>query len=177
VCACRPREVRIQCGHLFACAACTAVLTQCAICREPITAGYNITGRASDSSQDGYVSSGSNTYVNMEACHAAGCTQEATRSFICSVCHSSGNVSRFALCLVCVEWGGVLCPHCGGSAVADATEQGSTSPTSVASLCAGELCFANACGKSARLFFCCPACCGPGGETIPVGAGQGLKFH
>lgn len=51
VCESRPRSVRLQCGHIFACAECVEQLTSCAICREPISASYNIGGGASTSSR------------------------------------------------------------------------------------------------------------------------------
>jgi len=42
ICMCRPREVRLQCGHLFACTGCIEGISICAICRKPIYATYNI---------------------------------------------------------------------------------------------------------------------------------------
>ena len=122
----RPRAVRVQCGHLFACAECIRGITICAICRKPITASYNISGvdNLSNSSKDDYVSSGSNTFVNMELCHTDGCTQEATHWFTCIVCTSTGNATRFALCLICVERPSVSCPYCSSIAVEDVTHHG-----------------------------------------------------
>ena len=42
ICMCRSREVRLQCGHLFACSDCARQCDSCAICRKPIAASYNV---------------------------------------------------------------------------------------------------------------------------------------
>ena len=65
ICEERPKEVRLQCGHLFACSVCVSKLERCAMCREEITAGYNVLvgglSDSDDSSQEVEVSSDSNT--------------------------------------------------------------------------------------------------------------------
>ena len=42
VCMRRPREVRVQCGHLFACAECIRSISVCAICRTKVTALFHV---------------------------------------------------------------------------------------------------------------------------------------
>ena len=115
VCMCRPRAVRVQCGHLFACVDCIRSLVRCSICREPITASYNIQGTTSrsDSSEGGYISSGSETYVSKEPCVVAGCMREATRRFTCKSCVDIQSTTCIALCMACVQQGSnALCQLC-----------------------------------------------------------------
>ena len=137
LCEDRPRTVRIQCGHCFACEACLRSLTICSVCRAPITAGYNISGATSlsDSSRDDYVSSGSNTFVNMEPCHTHECECEATERFRCSACTETGY--SFALCTACSEWEGstasALCPCCGSRAFPYTAEHGHDSSPATSS--------------------------------------------
>ena len=113
LCEVRPREARLQCGHLFGCAECVRPLKQCAICREPITASYNIQGTASqsDSSGGGYISSGSGTYVSKETCLNASCWREATKWFKCRACVEKKRPVHLALCTECAAQS-PICPHC-----------------------------------------------------------------
>ena len=124
LCEDRPRAVRLQCGHLFACEVCVLELEFCAMCRAAITSYYNISGAQSwratvtslsDSSRDDYVSSGSNTFVNMELC-INGCGCEGTEHFTCAQCYDAGSLHSFALCILCYEQTGALCPTCGSVA-------------------------------------------------------------
>ena len=86
---CRPREVRLCCGHLFACASCLSKLNACAICTKPISAGYDVQMPASDDESSpvatGYISSGSETCASMEdmKCCVPHCGCEATHWFEC----------------------------------------------------------------------------------------------
>ena len=113
LCEVRPREARLQCGHLFGCAECVRPLKQCAICREPITASYNIQGTASqsDSSGGGYISSGSGSYVSKETCLNASCWREATKWFKCRACVEKKRPVHLALCTECAAQS-PICPHC-----------------------------------------------------------------
>ena len=113
LCATRPRHVRLQCGHLFACAECVQKIRQCAMCRNPITAVYDINNAASqsESSEGGYVSSGSGTYRSKETCINQDCWSEASKWFACLDCARQSRPVRLALCAEC----GVrppTCPHC-----------------------------------------------------------------
>ena len=140
VCESQPRSVRLQCGHIFACADCVEQLAACAICREPILASYNIGGcrtngqcdrsrsneRFAEASDNiypapkrsageppdgaGYVSSGSDTYRSTGG--------RNVKCFSCleqvATCRQGCCVplaDRQELCDSCAStW---LCPHCG----------------------------------------------------------------
>ena len=116
ICMCQPREIRLCCGHLFACAECLSKLTTCALCREPITTGYYVQSPPVDDENSlvaaGYISSGSETYASMDdwKCSGPDCGHEATHRVHCSRCATTdGPVSRY-LCNQClVEW---TCPVC-----------------------------------------------------------------
>ena len=116
ICMCQPREIRLCCGHLFACAECLSKLSTCALCREPITTGYYVKPPLVDDENSlaaaGYISSGSETYASMDdrKCCVQDCAHEATHWFHCSRCEATGeSVSRY-LCSQClVEW---TCPVC-----------------------------------------------------------------
>ena len=151
ICECRPRAVRLQCGHLFACVECVVGLRDCSICRAPIIAGYNILGQTSlsDSSRDGYNSSGNETFVNVEECHTAGCTLESMHWFTCSSlsCAVGGRDHgpfRFTRCQACSEMS--TCPHCLTLAVRDTTSEPGSSPAS----CDEEGCFGDSAAITAR---------------------------
>ena len=113
VCEHRPREVRLQCGHIFACSDCLRELPSCAICRQPISAGYYVqsvpTGPGAPTG--GYVSSGSETYASVEwkHCSADGCDREATCRFNCPACVVAGDPtssrpqSSCVLCALCAN--------------------------------------------------------------------------
>ena len=111
----RPREVRLQCGHLFGCAKCVAVLTTCAICREPIYASYDIRRMASEarrgcrrglsgtatgaSTLSGYVSSGSESFTDIAQKPCFGCCEPGTLLFNCPHCVST----QMVLCVKCAS--------------------------------------------------------------------------
>jgi hypothetical protein len=155
VCSTRPREVRVQCGHLFACTKCIEGLSICVICRKPIYANYNIRhtaggsasgsanelgrgydrgagsesdrGSGSDSQQPGegigvrsspalagYISSGSETFVDIVQKPCLICNQPATLRFSCS-CLGEGlqAASQAKLIVVCATCAAsLLCPNC-----------------------------------------------------------------
>ena len=116
ICMSQPREIRLCCGHLFACAECLSKLTLCALCREPITTGYYVKPPLVDDENSlmaaGYISSGSETYASMDDgnCCMPGCGPEATHCFHCSRCSTTDDsVSRYLCSLCLVEW---TCPMC-----------------------------------------------------------------
>ena len=133
ICMCRPPEVRIQCGHLWACAECIRRCDFCAICREPIFASYNVrpsgftlqadvnvgasgsgytisggSALSTDLRGDGCISSGSESYKNTagyEVCYK--CSGIGTLCFRCSSCSYPG---RVIVCTSCRDI--CVCPCC-----------------------------------------------------------------
>ena len=101
ICAERPREMRLQCGHLFACEICVRRLKACALCREPITAMYAVLGRSRNRTAypgpDGSSDSS-------ELCFARDCREEAQVYYECPDCavkNTSGNRFGYPLCRRC----------------------------------------------------------------------------
>ena len=126
ICADRLSEVRVQCGHLFACAECVERIPNCAICRRPITASYNVrhTASARGSAQSGYISSGSESFAKLdEPC--SNCSRPARFMFSCSApfcssddaASSSSPPSRMMVCSACAD--SCACPFCGTLASPD----------------------------------------------------------
>jgi hypothetical protein len=163
ICMCRPREVRVQCGHLFACTECIEGISICAICRKPIYANYNIrhtaggpgsgsasdlgrgyssgaaneSGRGSGSDSQppgegigaakgvkgsvgpspalsGYISSGSESFVDIVQKPCLVCNQPATLLFSCSCLGESlqaaSQAKLIVVCATCAaSWS---CPNC-----------------------------------------------------------------
>ena len=106
ICLESPREILLQCGHLFSCAVCIQSLSKCALCREPITASYNIQG-LSDSSGGGYISSGSETYAEGldDVCFI--CNAKACFRFRCPDCPSEDPIELCERCKC-----GFICLFC-----------------------------------------------------------------
>ena len=118
ICICQPREIRLCCGHLFACAGCLSKLTTCALCREPITTGYYIRPHLADDEDSllaaGYISSGSETYASMDdgKCGVLGCSREAKHLFHCSRCSTADELVSKYLCSRCMAtWACPVCQH------------------------------------------------------------------
>ena len=105
ICDIRPREIRVQCGHLFGCSLCMKHVSRCAICMGEITATYNIQG-TSDSSGGGYISSGSDTYAGGLDDVCCACSKRSRFRFDCSECMRG----HIVLCEECVH--GWWCPSC-----------------------------------------------------------------
>ena len=133
ICVRQPREIRLQCGHLFACANCVQHISICAICRHPIYATSVVresasSGALGEGSQNrrgdrgkgthddsmavsGYISSGSESYTRMSYKPCFGCQKKATLLFECT-CQGSGSSESFrgrmVLCASCAQaW---VCP-------------------------------------------------------------------
>ena len=145
ICVDMPKQVRVQCGHLFACGVCIRKLTSCAICRAEITAVYQVadTGRpGSDSpgsSEEVEASSGSNAGL----CRRYDCTADAVQWFVCSDCNDA--IGRFGFCDDCIRTHGLMCPRCEKDCTLSPT-----SPHSQSS-CASETC--EICGAQASQSF------------------------
>ena len=85
ICMSQPREVRLQCGHLFSCRRCFAnpSIQSCLICRTPILASRSVVAGLDDISD--LVSNSSATFISGpdgERCF--GCDMFAMYVFCCS---------------------------------------------------------------------------------------------
>ena len=189
MCESRPRAVRLQCGHIFACAECVERLDRCAICRETIDGIYNIMGKDvrmqlhADDAHDvnvhavtdgesfdgcGYVSSGSESYRSTRR-HNLKCglcldDNAFLREGCCVVVNDT-----FELCDSCANE--LVCPHCGqtGRDLLRLCNWGVDASTVVThdelvSADGTEACFY--CTHAATMKFCCPRCSGPGPESM-----------
>lgn len=181
---CRPREVRLQCGHLFACLECLQRgLERCVICREQISGGYRV---KEDSSEEG----SSATYGSMEVRACDSCGGAPHFRFRCRACTPDGarpdgfesppaTRSRCMICARCARR--QVCPHCrglirgadlfelsGGEPSAGDSRSQSAKRSEVSSRTTSgdsegyEVCFGTACGQRGACYFECSQCPGSG---------------
>ena len=125
ICMDNAREIRYQCGHLFACGDCAQNILDCAICRQPVYSQYNIRSSASvrntrsldeagfgqADAKAGYISSGSGSFVDIVEKPCFECHQPGELLFSCTCLVEDWHATSLSVCSRCAaSWSS--CPNC-----------------------------------------------------------------